>query len=83
LNYTPEGDILRVMAVKKSRRAGEQESISNKPVVPEPEVADGEKLDPQEEKVLDWILKGVVGFILAWLGLSILMVIGGLFHLWG
>ncbi len=44
---------------------------------------EGDKLDPQEEKVLDWILKGVVAFILGWLGLSILMVIGGYFHLWG
>jgi hypothetical protein len=39
-------------------------------------------LDPQEEKVLDWILKGVVAFILGWLGLSILMVIGGYFGIW-
>jgi hypothetical protein len=42
----------------------------------------GEPLDPQEEKVLDWILKGVVIFILGWLGLSILLVIGGYFGLW-
>ena len=42
----------------------------------------GEALDPQEEKVLDWILKGVVIFILCWLGLSILLVIGGYFGLW-
>jgi len=40
------------------------------------------KLDPQEEKVLDWILKAVVAFILGWLGLSILMVIGGYFGIW-
>ncbi len=39
-------------------------------------------LDPQEEKMLDWILKGVVAFILGWLGLSILMVIGGFFGIW-
>lgn len=39
-------------------------------------------LDPQEEKVLDWILKGVVAFILGWLGLSILMVAGGFFGIW-
>ncbi|KKU64200.1 MAG: hypothetical protein UX86_C0011G0008 [Candidatus Amesbacteria bacterium GW2011_GWC1_47_15] len=42
-----------------------------------------DQLDPQEEKVLDWILKIVVGFILGWLGLSILLVLGGLFNLWG
>jgi len=42
-----------------------------------------DKLDPKEEKMLDWILKGVVTFILGWLGLSILLVIGGFFHLWG
>jgi hypothetical protein len=40
------------------------------------------KLDPQEEKVLDWILKAVVAFILGWLALSILMVIGGYFGIW-
>lgn len=42
-----------------------------------------ERLDPAEEKVLDWILKGVVGFVLGWLGLSILLVAGGFFKLWG
>lgn len=41
------------------------------------------KLDEQEEKVLDWILKGVVAFVLGWLGIAILMVLGGYFHLWG
>jgi hypothetical protein len=47
------------------------------------EMGEGEPLDPQEEKVLDWILKGVVFFILGWLGLSLLLVVGGYFHLWG
>lgn len=80
------------MATKKSRRVKEQESIS-KPVVKEPvaklpkwhdeEMGEGEPLDPQEEKVLDWILKGVVFFILGWLGLSLLLVVGGYFRLWG
>jgi hypothetical protein len=42
----------------------------------------GEALDPKEEKMLDWILNGVVIFILGWLGLSILLVIGGYFGLW-
>jgi hypothetical protein len=81
------------MAAKKSRRVKEQESIS-KPVVKEPvsaklpkwhdeEMGEGEPLDPQEEKVLDWILKGVVFFILGWLALSLLLVVGGYFHLWG
>lgn len=47
------------------------------------EMGEGEeKLDPQEEKMLDWILKGVVIFILGWLGLSVLLVIGGYFGLW-
>jgi hypothetical protein len=40
------------------------------------------QLDPQEEKILDWILKAVVAFILGWLALSILMVIGGYFGIW-
>ena len=39
-------------------------------------------LDPQEEKMLDWILKGIVWFVLGWLGLSVLLVIGGYFGLW-
>lgn len=71
------------MAVKKTQKtvASVDAVVADKPEV---KVAiEEERLDPQEEKVLDWILKGVVGFILAWLGLSILMVIGGLFHLWG
>jgi len=42
----------------------------------------GEALDPKEEKMLDWILNGVVIFILGWLGLSVLLVIGGYFGLW-
>lgn len=36
-----------------------------------------ETLDPKEEKMLDWILKAVVAFVLGWLGLSILLVLGG------
>lgn len=71
------------MAVKKTQKPVARVDAV---VTDRPEVKadfEEEKLDPQEEKVLDWILKGVVGFILAWLGLSILMVIGGMFHLWG
>ncbi len=41
-----------------------------------------EGLDPKEEKMLDWILKGVVAFVLGWLGLSILLVFGGFLGLW-
>ena len=41
-----------------------------------------DKLDPKEEKMLDMILNGVVIFILGWLGLSILLVIGGYFGMW-
>jgi hypothetical protein len=67
------------MAVKrKSKRVEESKSIS-KPVV----MTDENTLDPQEEKILDWILKAVVFFVLGWLALAILMVIGGYFHLWG
>ena len=43
---------------------------------------EGEKLDPKEEKMLDWILNGVVIFILGWLGLSVLLVVAGYFGLW-
>lgn len=42
----------------------------------------GGELDPKEEKVLDWILNGIIIFVLAWLGLGILLSVGGLFHLW-
>ena len=41
-----------------------------------------DKLDPAEEKMLDRILNGVVIFILGWLGLSVLLVIGGYFGMW-
>lgn len=67
------------MAAKKGRRVEEPESVS-KPV--EMTSDEENKLDPQEEKMLDWILKAIVIFVLGWLGLSVLMVIGGLFGLW-
>lgn len=44
--------------------------------------ADTDKLSDKEEKVLDWILNGIVIFVLAWLGLGILLSIGGLFGVW-
>lgn len=76
------------MAVKRKAKKAKVEEVEE--VVKEPSYAKasegeqewGEPLDPQEEKVLDWILKGVVIFILGWLGLSILLVIGGYFGLW-
>jgi hypothetical protein len=42
-----------------------------------------DKLDPKEEKMLDLILNGIVIFVLSWLGLGILLSVGGLFRLWG
>ena len=42
----------------------------------------GGELDPKEEKMLDMILNGVVIFILGWLGLGILLSVGGLMGLW-
>lgn len=54
-----------------------------KPVEVKNDVDEESQLDPQEEKVLDWILKAVVAFILGWLGLAILMVIGGYLGIWG
>ena len=90
LNYTLDGGILDDMAVKKAknlpvgRHGSKVKEVIETPVVVEKKEEDwGEPLDPQEEKVLDWILKGVVAFVLGWLGLSILLVIGGYFHLWG
>lgn len=42
----------------------------------------GGKLDPKEEKVLDWILNGIVVFVLGWLALGIGMAVLGLFGVW-
>lgn len=42
-----------------------------------------DQLDPKEEKMLDMILNGIVIFVLGWLGLGILLSVGGLFRLWG
>ena len=42
-----------------------------------------DQLEPKEEKMLDWILNAIVIFVLGWLGLGILLSVGGLFHLWG
>ena len=42
----------------------------------------GGELDPKEEKMLDMILNGVVIFILGWLGLGVLLSVGGLMGLW-
>ncbi|MEK9200869.1 MAG: hypothetical protein AAB909_02775 [Patescibacteria group bacterium] len=64
------------MAAKKKAQSDKVAEVQSDVVVNE------ENLDPQEEKVLDWILKGIVIFILAWLGLSVLLVIGGLFGVW-
>ncbi len=82
------------MAVKKSKTKPKTEKIEEKPAAAEVKTEmklpkwrmEGEteegSLDPQEEKILDWILKAVVAFILGWLALSILMVIGGYFGIW-
>jgi len=58
------------MAVKKTKTTKVDELI-------------GGELDPKEEKMLDWILNAVVIFVLGWLGLGVLLSIGGLFKLWG
>jgi len=42
----------------------------------------GGQLDSKEEKVLDWILNAIVVFVLGWLGLGILLSLGGLAGLW-
>jgi hypothetical protein len=66
------------MAVKKTLRQAQSKTVKAAEVV-----KDENALDPQEEKILDWILKAVVIFVLGWLALAVLMVIGGFFHLWG
>lgn len=53
--------------------------MATKKTAPQP---DSDKLSVQEEKVLDWILNGIVIFVLAWLGLGILLSVGGLFGIW-
>jgi hypothetical protein len=72
------------MATNQSKsRSKPKITVEVKPEAVKNEVEEEGQLDPQEEKVLDWILKAVVTFILGWLGLSILMVIGGYFGIWG
>lgn len=72
-------------AKKKTRETVVKKEAPVETVVPKWHQAAGgeEELDPQEEKVLDWILKAVVIFVLGWLALGVLMAVGGLFHLWG
>ncbi|MBI2587262.1 hypothetical protein HYW29_00405 [Candidatus Amesbacteria bacterium] len=62
------------MAVRKSNKVTKRQEVE--------EVDEGDKLDPQEEKVLDWILKAIVIFVLGWLALGVLMAVGGLFGIW-
>ncbi|MBI2008638.1 hypothetical protein HYS82_03225 [Candidatus Amesbacteria bacterium] len=63
---------IKGVAVKKSNRVTKRQSDKE----------EGDKLDPQEEKVLDWILKAIVIFVLGWLALGVLMAVGGLFGIW-
>lgn len=67
--------MIAVMAAKKivKKQGG--------PTTLEASLGAGE-LDPKEEKVLDWILNGIIIFVLGWLALGILLSVGGLFHLW-
>jgi len=64
------------MADKKVKVVGKTEEAGEMPTV-------GGELNAKEEKVLDWVLKGIVVFVLGWLGLGIALSVGGLFHLWG
>lgn len=67
------------MATKNKKKKEESKSETEKKV----EEMIGGQLDPKEEKILDWILNAVVIFVLGWLGLGILLSVGGLFKLWG
>ena len=72
------------MAVAK-KRVQSKSKMPVEPVMPEKkqdEMGVDGNLDPEEEKMLDWILKGIVWFVLGWLALSVLLVIGGYFGLW-
>lgn len=66
---------MRTMATKKVVSKPKAKSISGEDMI-------GGQLDPKEEKVLDWILNGVVVFVLGWLALGVLLSVGGLFGLW-
>jgi len=94
LNYTFWGSILSFVMPAR-RKAPARRKVS--PIGPEPvgvtpvvqdtmgvkkDALEGDKLDPGEEKVLDWILKIIVFFVLGWLALGVLMAIGGLFGIW-
>lgn len=74
MNYTDFITIIQLMAAKKTVK---------KPTI-ETKKADflGGQLDPKEEKVLDWILNGIIIFVLGWLALGILLSVGGLLNLW-
>ncbi len=67
------------MATKKVQNA--KTKVQSKEVIKKDDVIGGQ-LDPKEEKVLDWILNGVVIFVLGWLALGVLLSVGGLFGLW-
>jgi len=67
------------MAVRKSKSLPEVKV--GVPKWHQEEMGEGQ-LDPGEEKVLDWILKIIVFFVLGWLALGVLMAIGGLFGIW-
>lgn len=70
LELYPEVSYIGCMAVRKSNKVTVEK------------VEENDKLDPQEEKVLDWILKAIVIFVLGWLALGVLMAVGGLFGIW-
>ncbi len=65
------------MATRKSQITNDKLQINTKSEI------QTDQLDPKEEKILDWILNGIIVFVLGWLGLGILLSVGGLFHLWG
>ncbi len=65
------------MATRKSQITNDKLQINSKSEI------QTDQLDPKEEKVLDWILNGIIVFVLGWLGLGILLSVGGLFRLWG
>ena len=65
------------MATRKSQITNDKLQINTKSEI------QTDQLDPKEEKILDCILNGIIVFVLGWLGLGILLSVGGLFHLWG
>lgn len=71
---------IKRVATRKKKKV--EEVMPVEPSFAKASEGNADALDPQEEKVLDWILKAIVIFVLGWLALGVLMAVGGLFGVW-